>query len=124
MNVVPAAKRGEVWTVSGGSDYARKPRPAVILQDDRFDTIQSITVCGFTSTGTDAPLFRLTVDPSETNGLAKPSETNGLAKPSEIMVDKIMTVPRTKLGQRVGRLSDSDMVRLNRAVIVFLGLAG
>ena len=115
MNVVPAAKRGEVWTVSGGSDYAGKPRPAVILQDDRFDTIQSITVCGFTSTGTDAPLFRLTVDPSE---------TNGLAKPSEIMVDKIMTVPRTKLGQRVGRLSDSDMVRLNRAVIVFLGLAG
>ncbi len=101
--------------MSGGPDYARKPRPAVILQDDRFDTLRSITVCGFTSTGTDAPLFRLTVDPSE---------TNGLAKPSEIMVDKIMTVPRAKLGQRVGRLSDADMVRLNRAVIVFLGLAG
>ena len=107
--------RGEVWTVSGGPDYAGKPRPAVINQDDRFDITQSVTVCGFTTAGTDAPLFRLTVDPTE---------TNGLTKPSQIMIDKIMTVPRLKLGTRIGRLSDADMVRINRAVVVFLGLAG
>jgi mRNA interferase MazF len=107
--------RGEVWTVSGGPDYAGKPRPTVILQDDRFNTVQSITVCGFTTDETDAPLFRLPVDPSE---------TNGLTKPCRIMVDKIMTVPRSKLGRRIGRLGDTDMLRLNRAVLVFLGLAG
>ena len=108
-------RRGEIWTVAGGPDYAGKPCPVVVIQDDRFDITQSVTVCGFTTAGTDAPLFRLTVDPTE---------TNGLTKPSQIMIDKIMTVPRLKLGTRIGRLSDADMVRINRAVVVFLGLAG
>ena len=106
-------KRGEIWTVAGGPDYAGKPRPAVILQDDRFDMIDSITVCSFTSDPTDAPLFRLPVEP--TGG-------NGLRQTSRIMVDKITTIPRTKLGTQIGRLADEDLVRLNRAVIVFLGI--
>ena len=106
-------KRGEIWTVAGGPDYAGKPRPAVILQDDRFDMIDSITVCSFTSDPTDAPLFRLPVEP--TGG-------NGLRQTSRIMVDKITTIPRTKLGAQIGRLADEDLVRLNRAVIVFLGI--
>lgn len=108
-------KRGEIWTVSGGMDYAGKPRPVVILQDDRFDMTDSITVCAFTTDPTGAPLFRL---------LIKPSESNGLRTVCRLMVDKVTTVPKTKIGTHVGRLADEDMVRLNRAVLVFLGIAG
>lgn len=108
-------KRGEIWTVSGGSDYAGKPRPAVVIQDDRFAGTGSVTVCAFTTDPTSAPLFRLPVEPSE---------HNGLAAPSCLMVDKVTTVPKTKLGALVGRLDDESMVRLNRAMLVFLGLAG
>jgi len=107
-------KRGEIWTVSGGRDYTGKPRPAVILQDDRFDMTDSVTVCAFTTDPTDAPLFRL---------LIKPSESNGLRAVCRLMVDKVTTVPKTKIGAHVGRLADEDMVRLNRAVLVFLGIA-
>ena len=108
-------KRGEIWTVAGGRDYAGKPRPAVILQDDRFDATDSITLCAFTTDPTDAPLFRLDVEPNE---------HNGLHAACWLMVDKITTAPKTKLGSLVGRLDDEGLVRLNRAVAVFLGLAG
>jgi mRNA interferase MazF len=107
--------RGEVWTVAGGADYASKPRPAVIVQDDRFDATTSVTVCVFTTNPADAPLVR---------PLIEPTERNGLREPSRIMVDKISTVPRRKLGTRLGRLDDVDVVRLNRAMLVFLGMAG
>lgn len=107
-------RRGEVWTVSGGKDNAGKPRPVVIVQDDSFDATDSITVCAFTTDPTDAPLFRLPVEPND---------RNGLRSPSRLMVDKITTVPKSKVGDRIGRLDDEDMVRLNRAVMVFLGLA-
>lgn len=108
-------KRGEIWTVAGGGDYAGKPRPVVILQDDRFDATASVTVCAFTTNPTSAPLFRLVVEPHA---------GNGLKARSRLMVDKITTVPRGKLGERIGRLDDADVVRMNRAVVVFLGLAG
>jgi len=108
-------KRGEIWTVAGGKDYAGKPRPVVILQDDRFDATASVTVCAFTTDPTEAPLFRLAIEPSE---------RNGLREPSRLMVDKITTVPRARLGQRLGRLDAADMARLNRAAVVFLGIAG
>ena len=107
--------RGEVWTAAGGKDHAGKPRPVVIVQDDRFDATNSITICAFTSDPTDAPLFRLVVEPNT---------ANGLDKPSRLMVDKVTTVPKARLGKRIGRLSDSDMVRVNRALLIFLGLAG
>ena len=107
--------RGEVWTAAGGKDYAGKPRPVVIVQDDRFDATSSITICAFTTDPTDAPLFRLVVSPSE---------TNGLDTASRLMVDKVTTVPKAKLGRRIGRLADDDMVRMNRALMIFLGLAG
>lgn len=61
--------RGEVWTVSGGSDYAGKPRPAVIIQDEDFDGTKSITICAFTTDPTEAPLFRLPVEPDQRSGL-------------------------------------------------------
>ncbi len=108
-------KRGEVWTVAGGPDYASKPRPAVILQDNAFDATASITLCPITSQAVDAPLMRLPIEPSE---------QNGLRASSHLMIDKITTVSRKKLDSRVGRLSDEDIVRVNRALIVFLGLAG
>jgi len=107
-------KRGEVWTVAGGSDYAGKPRPAVIVQDDAFDATASITICALTSDPTPAPLFRLLVEP---NG------DNGLRAPCRLMIDKITTVAKARLGKRIGRLADEDVARLNRATLVFLGLA-
>ena len=108
-------RRGDIWTVAGGSDYAGKPRPVVIVQDDSFDATDSITVCAFTTDGTDAPLVRLLVDPSD---------RNGLRAVCRLMVDKITTVPKSKLGSQIGRLDDEDILRLNRAILVFLGLAG
>jgi mRNA interferase MazF len=107
-------RRGEVWTVSGGKDYATKPRPVVIEQDDSFDATDSITICAFTTDPTDAPLFRLVVEPMD---------RNGLRSVCRLMVDKITTVPRAKVGVQVGRLDDEDMVRLNQAITVFLGMA-
>lgn len=100
--------------MAGGKDYAGKPRPAVILQDDRFDMTDSITICAFTTDPTDAPLFRLPVEPTA---------SNGLRAICRLMVDKITTVPKAKAGARVGCLADEDMLRLNRAVLVFLGIA-
>src|SRR6266702_4158171 len=108
-------RRGEIWTASGGKDYAGKARPVAIVQDDRFDATASITICALTTDPTDAPLFRLPVEPNE---------RNGLRSPCRLMADKITTVPKTKLGSRVGRLDDEDVLRLNRAMLVFLGLAG
>ena len=107
-------RRGEIWTVAGGKDYAGKPRPVVIIQDDNFDGTASVTVCAFTTDETEAPLFRLPV---------QPNERNGLRSACQMMVDKITTVPKTKVGDRIGRLDEEDIVRLNQAVLVFLGLA-
>lgn len=107
--------RGEIWTVAGGGDYAGKPRPVIILQDDAFDQLNSVTICPFTTDPADLPLFRIAV---------APSDGNGLRVLSRIMADKVTTIPKAKLGARVGRLADQEMLRLNRAVVVFLGLAG
>lgn len=106
-------KRGEIWTASG-KDYAGKPRPVVIVQDDRFDGTDSVTICAFTTDETEAPLFRLRIEPNP---------RNGLHTTSRLMVDKITTVGRSKIGARIGRLDEEDIVRLNLATLVFLGLA-
>ena len=107
-------RRGEIRTVAGSKDYAGKARPAVIIQDDSFDAADAITICAFTTDETYAPLFRLPV---------QPNERNGLRAACRLMVDKITTVPKTKVGARVGRLDDEDILWLNQAVLVFLGLA-
>lgn len=106
-------RRGEVWTVAG-TGYVGKPRPAVILQDDRFDATDSITVCPFTTDPTDMPVFRPPVEPNQ---------RNGLREPSRLMADKIMTVRRMNIGSYIGRLDRGDILRLSRALMVFLGLA-
>jgi mRNA interferase MazF len=107
-------RRGAIWTVAGGRDYAGKHRPVVIVQDDSFDATDSITICAFTTDETEAPLFRLRVEPND---------RNGLLATSRLMVDKITTVPKSKVGAQIGRLDDNDMLRLNQALLVFLGLA-
>ena len=106
-------RRGEIWTASGG-DYAGKPRPVVIVQDDRFDATASITVCAFTTDPTEAPLFPPVVEPSA---------ANGLLSVFRLMADKITTVPKARLGSHIGQLSKADTRRLDRAMLVFLGLA-
>ena len=80
---------------------------------DHFDT-DSVTLCPFTTDQTDAPLFRLAIEPDQ---------GNGLDAPSRIMVNKVTTVRRTKLGAKVGVLDDANVLRLNRALVVFLGIA-
>ena len=107
--------RGEIWTAAAGSGYVGKPRPVVIVQDDRFDATASVTVCAFTTDPTDAPLIR---------PLIEADDVTGIRESSRLMVDKITTVPRSKLGERIGRLGDDDLIRLSRALVVFLGLAG
>lgn len=106
--------RGEIYTAAARGAYTGKPRPVAIVQDDRFDATASVTVCPFTTNPVDAPLVRIQI---------KPSHENGLDRPSSLMVDKIMTMPRSGLGERLGRLRDDELVQLNRSLMVYLGLA-
>ena len=107
-------RRGEIWTVADALDYAGKPRPSLILQDDVFDIEDSVTVCGFTSSLTDANLIRIRVEPSS---------QNGLFQISDIMADKITTVPREKLGRQIGTLEAKAMDKVSAALLLFLGLS-
>ncbi|MDQ2848036.1 MAG: type II toxin-antitoxin system PemK/MazF family toxin [Actinomycetota bacterium] len=107
-------RRGQLWTAAGGKHYAGKPRPVLVVQDDRFDATDSITVCPLTSDPTEIPLLRLVLAPR--------SEA-GLSRPSSIMIDKLTTMPRSKLGEQIGEVSDTEMLALSRALVVFLGLA-
>lgn len=107
-------KRGDVVTVAVQGDYG-KPRPALVAQADLFnDTHASVTVLPLTSSIVDAPLFRLTIDPSR---------RNGLTRVSQIMVDKPISVPREKIGKVIGKLGEDAMIRVNRALAVWLGIA-
>ena len=107
-------KRGDLVIVSAPGDYG-KPRRAVIVQSDVFnETHASIVVCLITSERQHAPLFRIDV---------QPSETTGLTVTSQIMVDKIVALRRERIAQHVGHLNDETMVRLNRSLALFIGLA-
>lgn len=107
-------RRGDIFVAAARGACTGKPRPIVIVQDDRFDATASVTICPMTTHPIDAPLLRIVVD-------ATP--VTGLDQPSHIMVDKVTTMPRANLRDRLGRLTDDDLVRLDRALIVFLGLA-
>jgi mRNA interferase MazF len=108
-------KRGEIWTVAGGTSYAGKPRPALIVQADWLTDVGSVVTCGITSLVKDDMLARPAV---------QPSETNGLRGPSQVMADKIIAVPRDKLGYRIGAMSGADMVRVEQAMLLVLGFGG
>ena len=105
--------RGGLITVALQGDYG-KPRPAVVIQSDLFDEHPSVTLLPLTSDLRDTPLFRITIDPSA---------ENGLRQRSQIMIDKIQTVPRAKVGPSLGRLSDDEQIAVNRSLMLFLGLA-
>lgn len=106
-------KRGNLVTVSLSGDYG-KPRPALVIQSDFFDEHPSITVLPITSELRDTPLFRITIEPNK---------ENGLQKISQIMIDKTHTVGREKIGKSFGKLSNDQMLEINRALAVFLGFA-
>jgi mRNA interferase MazF len=107
-------RRGDVVIVAIQGDHG-KPRPALVIQSDLFnDTHPSVAVAPVTSTIVDAPLFRLTLDPTD---------SNGLRSVSQIMVDKVTAVRRSKIGKAVGRLDDRTMIRVNRAIALWFGLA-
>lgn len=107
-------RRGDIVTVAGGV-YASKPRPALVIQDDRFDATDSVTVCPFTTTVVDAPLLRVDV-PAD--------EANGLDKDSHLMVDKVTTVRRSNVHSVIGRLEATTLVEVERRLLVFLGFGG
>ena len=106
-------KRGDIVTVSASGDYG-KPRPAVIIQSDRLKSTNSVLVSLFTSALADTPLFRL---------LIEPSETNGLTVPSQIMVDKIIAIPRDKCGAVIGSIDEGAIIALNHMLAVIVGIA-
>lgn len=107
-------RRGELVTVALPGDYG-KPRPALVIQSDQFPDMASVTVLLVTSTLVDAPLLRLTIEPSR---------DNNLRQTSQVMIDKPMTVRRDRLGNAFGRLDDASMVSINRSLALFLGLVG
>ncbi len=105
-------RRGDLVTIALQGTY-EKPRPALVVQSDLFDEHTSVTILPVTSDLRAAPLFRVPL---------KPSETNGLQKPSEVMVDKAQTVPREKIGETFGHVSAEDMLAVSRSLAVFLGV--
>ena len=107
--------RGEIWTVAGGAgQYATKPRPGIIVQDDLYSGTDAVLVGPVTTYPEGAPFPRLPL---------QPSEQNGLQAPSHIMVDRIYAIGRRRLGRRVGSLDAADQVRVDEGLRRILGLA-
>jgi mRNA interferase MazF len=106
-------RRGDIVTLVVPGDYG-KPRPALIVQADEFAKLPSVTVLPLTSELFEASLLRVTV---------QPQETTGLRKLSQIMIDKLYTIPRSKVGNEIGRVNTATMATVDRAMTAFLGLA-
>ena len=106
-------RRGDLVTVAAPGDYG-KPRPALVIQSDPFAELPSLTLCLVTSTLRDAPIFRITVEPSA---------ANGLRQISQIQVDKILTVARERVGEAIGRLDNATLLQVDRSLAVFVGIA-
>lgn len=107
-------KRGDVVIVATRGAYTGKPRPALVVQSDAFnDTHASITICPITSDCVDAPLFRVTV---------APGRRTGLAVPSQVMVDKVVSVPREAIGRTIGRTESTELDSVGRALQLWLSL--
>ena len=106
-------RRGDLVTVAAPGDYG-KPRPALVIQSDLFDELPSVTLCLVTSALRDTPIFRITVDPSP---------SNGLQRVSQIQVDKVMTVARERIGGVIGRLDDATLLKISRSLAGFFGIA-
>jgi mRNA interferase MazF len=105
-------KRGDLVTIALQGDYG-KPRPALIIQSDLFVEHPSVTILPVTGELREAPLLRIRLEPEA---------TNGLQKTSEVMVDKAQSIPRDKVGEVFGRLSEDEMLAVSRSLAVFLGV--
>jgi len=105
-------RRADVFTAAIRGDYG-KPRPVVVIQSDLLKALNSVIVCPITSAVKELD-FRVTLTPSA---------SNGLQKTSQIMADKILTLPRAKLDQRIGQLDRQTMLALNRVLLLVMGLA-
>lgn len=106
-------RRGDLVTIAVGGDYG-KPRPALVIQDDAYAALASVTVLRLTSTLQPLPLIRVSIPPDA---------ENGLREPSQVMIDKAVTVPRDKIGPCFGRLDAARMDQINQALALFLGLS-
>ena len=107
-------KRGDVVTVAASGDYG-KPRPAVIVQTNALPAAHaSVIVCQMTSDVVEVQDFRVTIEPTE---------KNGLRTRSQIMADKPVTIRRERVGRRIGSLDERDIARLNVALAFVVGLA-
>ena len=110
-----ALNRGDIVTVADrGGDFTGKPRPALVVQSDLFSELGSVALCPITSTDEDVPLLRIDV---------APDDANGLREPSWIAVDLIYAAKSARIGQHIGRLDAAIMLAVNRALLIFLGLA-
>ncbi len=107
-------KRGDLVTVAARGAYSGKPRPALIVQSDHFSELASVTVCLLSTERIQAPLLRLDVEPDD---------TNGPAQSCQVMIDKLVTVPRSSIGQHIGTLDRDELLRVDRALAPFLGIA-
>ena len=105
--------RGDLVTIAMQGNLG-KPRPALVIQANQYDAHATVTVLPVTSTLIEAPLFRITI---------QPSAENGLQKSSQVMADKVMTVQRDKIGQAFGRIDVDSIVEIERCLAVFLGIA-
>ena len=108
-------KRGDIISVAAPGNYTGKPRPAVVVQNDFLNDIAtgSVILCPLTTYESGAETFRIPVEPSA---------ENGLHHPSQIMVEKVVTVPRSKVGKTIGHLDDETMIRLSRTLAFVIGL--
>ena len=107
-------KRGDLVTVALQGEHG-KPRPALVIQSDLFAQLTStVTVALLTSTPVNAPLLRVPIEPSQ---------ANGLRQRSYVMVDQIFSARTRRLGDVFGRLDDVDMLAVNRALALFVGIA-
>ena len=107
-----AAHRGELWTVAGGGRISSKPRPALVVQSDLFSGSDFVTVALVTS--------QVVVSPVRVD--VTPSDTTGLSSHSQVMADKLQTVPRGALGTKIGAVSPTTMVDVERAILVYLDI--
>lgn len=106
-------RRGDFVTIATQGDFG-KPQPALVIQADHFSEHASLTVLPVTGTLVDAPLLRIIV---------YPSASNGLQQPSQVMVDKVITVRRDKAGPSFGNIDPDAMIEVERCLAVFLGIA-
>jgi len=107
-------KRGDVVTVAAGSGFGGKPRPALVLQGDRYDDLGTVVVAPFTTELAEAQLLRLRI---------APDEINGLEQRSDLMLHVLVTARRERIGKVIGRLSGTQLAEINRVLLTFLGLA-